>query len=174
MAHAKAITLTNDDLEYLQSLVRQRTIQAQVVDRAKILLYKSQGASNNDIAERLDVNINTVKLCLSKFKEGGVQRALFDDQRKGRPVEITDDAVAWIISLACQRPCDLGYSQELWTLKNLHQHIQTHAKEAGYPRLATITRPMVQKILKRSEIKPFKIKYYCEKRDPDFESKMHD
>ena len=122
MAHAKAITLTNDDLEYLQSLVRQRTIQAQVVDRAKILLYKSQGASNNDIAERLDVNINTVKLCLSKFKEGGVQRALFDDQRKGRPVEITDDAVTWIISLACQRPCDLGYSQELWTLKNLHQH----------------------------------------------------
>lgn len=43
MAHAKAITLANDDLEYLQSLVRQRTIQAQVVDRAKILLYKSQG-----------------------------------------------------------------------------------------------------------------------------------
>lgn len=57
MAHAKAITLTNDDLEYLQSLVRQRMIQAQVVDCAKIFLYKSQGASNNDIAERLDVNI---------------------------------------------------------------------------------------------------------------------
>ena len=33
---------------------------------------------------------------------------------------------------------------------------------------------MVQKILQRSDIKPFKIKYYCEKRDPDFESKMHD
>ena len=33
---------------------------------------------------------------------------------------------------------------------------------------------MLQKILKRSEIKPFKIKYYCEKRDPDFENKMHD
>ena len=33
---------------------------------------------------------------------------------------------------------------------------------------------MIQKILKRSDIKPFKIKYYCERRDPDFESKMHD
>ncbi len=51
-----------------------------------------------------------------------MQCALFDDQRKGRPVEITDDAVAWIIAVACQRPADLGYSQELWTLKNLHQH----------------------------------------------------
>lgn len=30
------------------------------------------------------------------------------------------------------------------------------------------------KILKRQEIKPFKIKYYCETRDPDFETKMHE
>ena len=174
MAHAKSIELSSDEVEYLKSLVRTRTIQAQVVDRAKMLLYKAQGESNGDIAARLDVSINTVKLCLSKFKESGVQRALFDDHRKGRPVEITDDAVAWIIDVACQRPADLGYSQELWTLKNLHQHIQNHAEEAGFPRLKTITNPMVQKILKRSDIKPFKIKYYCEKRDPDFESKMHD
>ena len=89
MAHARSITLTNEEVLYLQSLTRQRTIQAQVVDRAKMLLYKAQGASNSDIAERLDVNINTVKLCLSKFREGGVQRALFDDKRKGRPVEMT-------------------------------------------------------------------------------------
>ena len=174
MARTKTIELINDEVEYLQSLIRQRTIQAQVVDRAKILLYKSQEATNSSIAERLDVNINTVKLCLSKFKEGGIQRALFDDKRKGRPVEITDDAVAWIISIACQRPADLGYAQELWTLKNLHQYVQNHAEEAGYTRLTTITKPMIQKILKRSEIRPFKIKYYCEKRDPEFETKMHD
>ena len=100
--------------------------------------------------------------------------ALFDNQRTGRPVEITDDAAAWIIDIACQRPADLGYVQELWTLKNLHRHIREHALEAGYPRLETITKPMVQKILKRSDIKPFKIRYYCEKRNPDFEAKMHD
>ena len=174
MAHAYKIELTIEDIEYLQSLTRQRTIQAQVVDRAKMLLYKAQGMSNKSIADRLDVNINTVKLCLSKFKKGGISRALFDNPRSGRKVEITDDAVAWIIDIACQRPADLGYSQELWTLKNLHCHIQSHAEEAGYPRLASITKPMVQKILKRSDIKPFKIKYYCEKRDPDFEAKMHD
>ncbi|MDO5424551.1 MAG: hypothetical protein Q4F41_12575 [Eubacteriales bacterium] len=52
-------------------------------------------------------------------------------------------------------------------------HIQNNAVETGYPRLVTITKPMIQKILCRSEIKPFKIEYYCEKRDPDFESKMH-
>lgn len=174
MANAKAIILTDEDYEYLQSLTRQRTIQAQVVERAKILIYKAQGDANQTIADRLDININTVKLCLNKYKSGGIQEAIFDKQRKGRPVEITDDSVSWIIHIACQRPADLGYSQELWTLKNLHAHVQSHAAEAGFPRLATIIKPMVQKILSRNELKPFKIKYYCEKRDPDFEQKMHD
>ena len=173
MAFTKPISLSTDDREYLESLTRTRTIQAQVVDRAKILLYKADGMSNGAIAERIDVNINTVKLCLNKFKAGGIENALFDAQRAGRPVEITDDAVSWIIDLACQRPADLGYSQEIWTLANLHKHIQKNAVEAGYPRLETITKPMVQKILNRSEIKPFKIRYYCERRDPDFDTKMH-
>lgn len=174
MAHAKRLALTDSEIVELETIIRQRTNQAQIVDRSKMLLYKSQGMTNGEIAERLDVNINTVKLCLNKYKAGGIQRALYDDQRAGRPVEITDDAVAWIIDLACQRPADLGYSQEPWTLKNLHHHIQKNAEAAGYPRLMTITRPMVQKILQRSDIKPFKIKYYCEKRDPNFEAKMHE
>ena len=173
MAHAKKLALTESEIVELEAIIRQRTKQAQIVDRSKMLLYKSQGMTNGEIAERLDVNINTVKLCLNKYKAGGIQRALYDDQRTGRPVEITDDAVAWIIDIACQRPADLGYSQELWTLKNLPQHIQRNAEAAGYPRLMTITRSMVQIILQRSDIKPFKIKYYCEKRDPDFEAKMH-
>lgn len=174
MAHTKMLALTDSEIAELEIIIRQRTNQAQIVDRSKMLLYKSQGMTNGEIAERLDVNINTVKLCLNKYKAGGIQRALYDDQRAGRPVEITDDAVAWIMDLACQRPADLGYSQELWTLKNLHQHIQKNAEAAGYPRLKAIAKPMVQKILQRSDIKPFKIKYYCEKRDPDFEAKMHE
>ena len=168
------LILQDGDYEYLRSLIKQRTIQAQVVIRAHILLDRSNGTGIRTIAQIYDISPATVQLCIKKYNEGGTGSALFDDPRKGRPIEITDDAVAWIIDIACQRPADLGYSQELWTLKNLHQHIQSHAAEAGYARLETITKPMVQKILKRSDVKPFKIKYYCEKRDPDFETKMHD
>jgi transposase len=171
---ATMLALKDGDREYLQSLIKQRTIQAQIVIRAHILLDKSNGTPIRDIAKIYDLSVNTVRLCLDKYREGGTELALFDNQRSGRPVEITDDAVAWIINIACQRPADLGYSQELWTLKNLHQHIQNHAEGAGFPRLKTMTKPMLQKILKRNEIKPFKIKYYCEKRDPDFDRKMHD
>ena len=59
-------------------------------------------------------------------------------------------------------------------LSSLHKYVQKHAEEAGYPRLSTVTKPYIQKFLKEQDMKPFKIKYYCEKRDPDFESKMHE
>jgi len=144
------------------------------VERAKILLQKEAGKSDKSVAEGLCIDVSTVRLCVHKYLEGGTDLALYDRQRKGRPAEISPEAVAWIINLACQRPADLGYSQELWTLAKLHKHIQDYAAEAGFPRLTTISKTRIQQILKEQEIKPFKIKYYCEKRDPDFETKMHD
>ena len=163
------LPLSDEDKKYLKSLSKTRTIQAQVVDRARILLYKADGVSFDDIAARLNISKRTVRLCISKFNNGGL-----DAKRSGRPAEVSDDAKAWIINLACQRPADLGYSQELWTLAKLHKHIQQHAEQAGFPRLTTVTKAYVQKLLQDNQIKPFKIKYYCEKRDPDFESKMHE
>ena len=77
-------------------------------------------------------------------------------------------------SILLRRAIKIYYSQELRTLKNLHQHIRKNAQEAVFSRLAAITKPMVQKILRRSEIKPFKIRYYCEKRAPEFEQNMYD
>lgn len=167
------LTLSVEDKDYLKSLSKKRTIQAQVVDRARILLYKADGLSFEEIADKLEVSTRTVRLCISKYNKSGIDAALLDTKRAGRPVEISDDAKAWIISIACQRPMEFGYAQELWTLTSLHKHIQKNAEKAGYSRLSTVTKPYIQKFLKEQDIKPFKIKYYCEKRDPEFESKMH-
>lgn len=174
MAALKVISLSDSDREYLQSLIRQRTLPAQIVDRAKILLYKEHGDSYEAIASRIDINLKSVKLCIDKYLDGGVERALYDDNRTGRPPEITDDAKAWVVSVACRKPCDLGYAAELWTLAKLHSHIQEHAEDAGYPRLKTVAKSWLQAYLRSMDIKPFKIKYYLERKDPDFEEKMHD
>lgn len=173
-AHTYYIELSNDEKDYLKSLIKTRTIQAQVVDRARMLLWKSESKPDKAIADNLGVSINTVRRCIERYLSNGMTLALFDDERSGRPAEVTDDAKAWILSVACQKPCDLGYSAELWTLAALHKHIQNHAREVGYPRLETVTKPWLQKYLKKMDIKPFKIKYYLEKKDPDFENKMHD
>ena len=50
---ASVINLTVDEREYLETQTRARTIQAQTVNRARILLLKADGCSINDIADKL-------------------------------------------------------------------------------------------------------------------------
>lgn len=170
---ASVINLTAEEREYLETRTRARTIQAQTANRARILLLKADGCSVDDIADKVGINRKSVMLCLNKYAEGGVENALFDAPGRGRNAEITDDEKAWIIKLACQKPRDFGYAAETWTYAKLTSHINKNAEEAGFLRLSTIHKSTVHSILDDAEIKPFRIKYYCENRDPDYDSKMH-
>lgn len=57
---------------------RARTIQAQTVNRARIILLKADGMSIDEIADKVGMNRKSVMLCLKKYKEGGIENALFD------------------------------------------------------------------------------------------------
>src|SRR3954470_3661745 len=53
-------------------------------------------------------------------------------------------------------------------------HVRKHAAEAGYPALSKAAKATVQRILAEQPLHPEKIKYYLERRDPDFEVKMRE
>ena len=173
MAKARPLLLSTEERNQLEAITRTRTLQAQVVSRARILLLKADGDSVDTIAEKVDLNRNSVLLCLKKYNVGGIENAIYDAPGRGRNVEITDEEKSWIISIACQKPVELGYSAETWTYSRLTKHINSTAESAGYTRLSTITKTSVKNILDAAEIKPFRIQYYCENRDPEFEAKMH-
>ena len=170
---ATSITLSSEDRAFLEEQTCARTIQAQTVIRAKILLLKADGISIDAIADKVDLNRKSVMLCINKYLEGGVENALYDAPGRGRNAEITDDEKTWIINITCQKPKDLGYSAEVWTRALLTKHINKYAEKAGHMRLSTISQSKVRTILEEAEIKPNKITYYCENRDPDFDQKMH-
>ena len=170
---ASSIELSNEEREYLERQTRARTIQAQTVTRARILLLRADSVSIDAIADKVGINRCSVMLCLKKFKEGGIENALFDAPGRGRNAEITDEEKAWIINIACQKPIDFGYAAETWTYAKLTSHINKTAEAAGYTRLSTIHKSTVHTILDEADIKPHKITYYCENRDPNFDSKMH-
>lgn len=170
---ASSIELSKEEREYLELQTRARTIPAQTVTRARILLLRADAVSIDAIADKVGLNRCSVMLCLKKFKEGGIENALFDAPGRGRNAEITDKEKAWIINIACQKPIDFGYAAETWTYAKLTSHINKTAEAAGYTRLSTIHKSTVNTILAEADIKPHKITYYCENRDPDFDSKMH-
>ena len=167
------VLLSGEDREYLETLTRARTIQAQTVTRARVLLLRADGCQIDEIADKVGLNRKSVMYCISKFHEGGVENALFDAPGRGRNAEITDDEKAWIINIACQKPSEFGYAAETWTYAKLTSHINKAAEGAGFIRLSTIHKSTVHTILDEADIKPFRIKYYCENRDPQFDEKMH-
>jgi len=66
------------------------------------------------------------------------------------------------------------FSSELWYPASLTKYVQSVAVEEGYPRMATASITSIRKILREAKLNPHKITYYCEKRDPDFDKKMHE
>ena len=85
-------------------------------------------------------------------------RALQDDQRSGHPKEISEEAMQWIVQTAKKSPRTLGYEQDLWSIALLHQYVQQHAKEAGFPRLERITSPTVSRIVDQADRQSLKLK----------------
>ena len=167
------VALGERDREMLERLARMRTAQAQTAARARILLLRDSGETLVSIAEKVGLAVNSVRLCVTKYLEGGVEHALSDGARSGRPREIDDADRAFVVDLACQRPADLGYAAELWTNDLLTAHVRKVAEAAGHPRLATVATGSVHNILADAQIKPHKMAYYCERRDPNFKAKMH-
>lgn len=166
------LQLTPDLKEQLTAISRSRKEQIHRVERAQILLYYAEGESVSSIAHKMVTNRFKVNYCVNKALELGALSSLEDLPRQGKPISISPEARTWVLSLACQKPKELGYSYELWTTRLLRTHIINHCEQAGHPSLLKLSRGTVSKILSKSKIRPHKIRYYLEQRDPEFEVKM--
>ena len=168
----RALQFTDDERHKLESIHKSRKEQKRRVLRATILLESAAGNSDEAIARHHLISRSTVVLCIQKYLQFGLDAALMELPRSGKPRRLPDDAVAWVQNCACLKPKELGYSYELWTYRLLVAHIRRQCSAAGHPALANVSRSKLHKILHAGEIHPHKIRYYVERRDPAFESKM--
>jgi len=168
----KALQFTEDELRKLESIRNSRTEEKRRTQRAAFLLESLSGQSDQMIAQHHQVSRSTVVLCVQKCLQFGMDAALAELPRPGKPRQLPDDSIAWVQHCACQKPKELGYSYELWTYRLLTAHVRQHCVAAGHPALRQLSRSKLHKILRQGELRPHKIRYYLEKRDPAFEIKM--
>jgi transposase len=166
------LSIEADDLSRLETMARSRTEPASRVERARILLAYRSDPSSTAVGARIGVTHQTVQRCVRRAVRLGTMAALDDSPRPGKRPCITPEAQAWLVSLACRKAKDLGYPHELWTTRLLARHLRAHAAGAGHPCLSRIAQGTVCKILARHEIKPHRVRYYLERRDAAFETKM--
>jgi len=166
------IKLSKEEKTKLETISRSRTESKSRIERATMLLLYSRDYRVSTIARELHTNRPKVERCIDKALTYGVVTALDDLPRKGGPSKITAEAKAWFISIACMKPKDLGLASEFWTTKELAKYARSNCRSAGHPSLKQLGKGTVSKILSKSDVKPHKISYYTERRDPDFDRKM--
>jgi transposase len=166
------LSLGVEDVKRLKSIAQSRTEPASRVERARILLAYRENSSFFAVGRALGLHHQTVQRCVERAVAEGPMAVLDDRPRPGREPTITLEAKAWVTSLACRKAKDLGYPHELWTTRLLARHAREHGPAEGYPCLANLAQGTVCKILDQEEVKPHKVRYYLERRDPQFAEKM--
>ncbi len=127
----------------LDLLSRSRSEPAGRVERARILLAYRRTPSFFAVAGELGVHHQTVQRCVERAAVHGPLAALDDRPRSGREPEITAEAKAWLVSLACRKAKELGYPHELWTTRLLAAHAREHGPAEGHGCLARLAQGTV-------------------------------
>ncbi len=166
------IKYTEDEFAQLEAISKSPSYRHDAVIRAKVLVSYFAGESKSTIADKLDISRPLIYRCINKAEAFGVIEALNNLPGRGAKNKISDEAVAWIINVACQSPKDLGYANETWSYSLLKKYVREHCAAAGFKELVRADKGMLHKWLNRAGIRPHKIQYYLERRDEQFDQKM--
>jgi len=127
-------------------------LSVRVVKRAMALLALDEGQSLVKTAAQLQVSDDSVAQWRNRYQAKGLEAALYDQPRSGRPIEIDGLERAKITALATSTPPD-GYGQ--WSLRLLADKVV----ELGYDE--AISHTTVGQILKKNELQPHLKKQWC-------------
>ena len=127
------VTLTADERHALETLTRRHTTAQQLAMRAQIILAAAEGHNNAQIARRVGVDVDTVRLWRqrwlrfqgSRLEDVSVAARLADAPRPGHPTRITAEQVCRIVALACEAPSGAGRPISQWTSRELAEEIRT-------------------------------------------------
>jgi transposase len=126
------VTLTADERQGLETLVRRHTTAQQVALRARIMLAAAEGLTNAQMARRLGIDVDTVRLWRQRWlgfqavslQDLPLEERLTDAPRPGRAARITAEQVCQIVALACEAPTATGRPLSQWTSREMAEEIR--------------------------------------------------
>ena len=169
----RELKISEEDIQRLEKIAKSRKLPSRSVQRANIILQIHAGKTNDEISEEVHVSKTMINNTVKKLFSFGVDAAMEDLARPGKPKIITSEAKMWVVHLACQLPQDVpdGPRAQLWSLQALSKYVQTHCEKEGHPTLLHVSKSKVWSILNDNSIKPHQVKYYLVKKDPNFKEK---
>jgi transposase len=159
-------------LRKLKLIAGSRTEPAGRVERARVLLAYRRDPSFYAVGQALGMHHQKIQRYIERADADGAMASLDDRPRPGKEPKLTVEAKTWVVALACRKAKELGYPHEVWTTRLLARHAREHGPAQGHACLSGLVQGTVCKILDAQEVKPHKVRYYLERRDPQFKAKM--
>ena len=134
------LEMNDETVSDLRAIVRKGNRTVREVMRANLLLLSHDGKGNDEIADILHINRDTVLRVKRRYVEGGIGRAIHDAPRPGQPKKYDDRKRAEVIALACSSP---PKGRKRWTARLLAKELKRK------PGFEGINREVVRMILKK-------------------------
>jgi len=158
MQHATEISISQEERQILETLIRSGTSEHRMVERARIILAADTGKSNPEIAAQLKVRPTTVSKWRVRFAKKSIE-GLQDAVRTGKPATYTEKTEQRILALLDSPPPE-GYG--CWTGTLVAR------------RLGDVSKHQVWRVLKRRGIHLQRRRSWCISTDPEFARKAAD
>ena len=150
------LKLRKGDRAILEAWSRAGTVEARVAKRARIVLLASEGCSNRDIGELVDLHYNQVGVWRQRYAQFGLA-GLDDGERSGRPPVYDHDDVLLLVKLVTEPPPE---SASRWSMEALARAMADH----GVP----ISASQCWRICSALDLKPWQVQSWMTSHDPDF------
>jgi hypothetical protein len=139
------LRLTGKDREALEKFRTKGSHMAREVNRAHILAALDRKVPEDRIMAVLGVGRTAVWRTRAAYLQGGLEFALHDAPRPGKPRRYHTDDEAQVAALACSDPPE---GAKRWTVALLTEAVRAH------PRMAGISRESVRRFLKKTASSP--------------------
>jgi transposase len=146
------VTLTTEEQQQLEELVRGGKGAVRMIKRAQILLAANAGSKDEAIALNVGVGTSTVYRTKQRFVEEGLERALREAPRPGAPRKLGPDDESLLVAVACSKPPD---GQARWTLDLLAGEVVRLTSHE------TLSGDTVGRRLAEMTLKPWQEKMWC-------------
>ena len=143
------IEIKSSDLNRIERLLRAGFQQVRVVFRALALRQLAKGAAAPRVAEALPITAKAIRQIAHRYKKGGLDRALYDQQRPGAKALLNDSQKQRIVAMVCGKPPE---GRARWTVRLIAEEA---VKRKLVPRAG---RETIRVLLESHDLKPWREK----------------
>jgi len=137
--------LSEEDRAVVEEVRSKGLHHSREINRAHMLACLDRGVPEAQILTVLGVGRTALWRTRAAYLQGGVELALFDVARPGRPRRYDTDVEAQVTALACSAPPE---GRKRWTMLELERAAR---RETG---LGTLSRETVRRMLKKTTSSP--------------------